>query len=66
MSEFLLGGVLFFVHYNGKYWYLYFRWGVLYTASYQVVHFFFPGIMYQATCTTSTLVLIAAVYTEKK
>ena len=24
MSEFLLGGVLFFVHYNGKYWYLYF------------------------------------------
>ena len=29
MSEFLLGGVLFFVHYNGKCWYLYFRWGSL-------------------------------------
>ena len=28
MSEFLLGGVLFFVHYNGKYWDLYFRWGI--------------------------------------
>ena len=34
MGEFLLGGVLFFVHYNGKCWYLYlrccyFRWGIL-------------------------------------
>ena len=29
MGEFLLGGVPFFVHYNGKCWYLYFRWGIL-------------------------------------
>ena len=28
MGEFLLGDVLFFVHYNGKCWYLYFRWGI--------------------------------------
>ena len=27
MSEFWLGGVLFFVHYNGKYWHFHFRWG---------------------------------------
>ena len=26
---FFLGGVLFFVHYNGECWYLYFRWGIL-------------------------------------
>ena len=25
MGEFLLGGVLFFVHYNGKCWYFYFE-----------------------------------------
>ena len=31
MGEFLLGGVLFFVHYNGKCWYLYFRWGIYFT-----------------------------------
>ena len=29
IDEFLLGGALFFVHYNGKCWYLYFRWGIL-------------------------------------
>ena len=29
MGEFLLGGVLFFVHYNGKCWYFYFGWGIL-------------------------------------
>ena len=31
MGDFLLGGVLFFVHYNGKCWYslVYFRWGIL-------------------------------------
>ena len=29
VGEFLLGGVLFLVHYNGKCWYFYFRWGIL-------------------------------------
>ena len=29
IGEFLLEGVLFFVHYNGKCWYFYFGWGIL-------------------------------------